>query len=105
METVYDLATSTLFGNAANIYRAAIDAAGPNAPETLYGKLNQVPYHLLVRSRLRAAERAVLKAPDAIACAGTLLFRINLLQRLPSKSGTCQAAHSKVQGQSLNIAG
>jgi hypothetical protein len=76
VETVYDLATSTLFGNAANVYRAAAELAQkPSAAaETLYGKLNRVPYHLLVRSRLHAAELAELHNSENIASAGTPSF-------------------------------
>ncbi|KAK9915814.1 hypothetical protein WJX75_004378 [Coccomyxa subellipsoidea] len=61
VKTVYDLATSTLFGSAANIYRAAV---GPGAKETLYGKLNHVPAHLVDPTRLSAAQLAERKAAE-----------------------------------------
>ena len=52
INTVYDLATSTVFGTAANIS----DAAGKYAQDTLYGKLNSVPKHLFETIRLQHAQ-------------------------------------------------
>ena len=52
IKTVYDLATSTVFGTATNISAAA----GKDAQDTLYGKLNSVPKHLFDSTRLQHAQ-------------------------------------------------